>query len=48
MSVYKLKGTSGSVINKSFPFGDSIVLGSSASCNVQIDEADVAPRHAEI
>ena len=48
MSHYKLKGTSGSVINQSFPFGDSIVLGSSADCDVQLDEPGVAPRHAEI
>jgi pSer/pThr/pTyr-binding forkhead associated (FHA) protein len=48
MSHYKLKGTSGSVINQSFPIGESIVLGSSADCDVQLDEAGVAPRHAEI
>jgi len=48
MSFYKLKGTSGSVINQSFPFGDSIVLGSSADCDVQVDEAGVSARHAEI
>jgi pSer/pThr/pTyr-binding forkhead associated (FHA) protein len=48
MSHYKLKGTSGSVINQSFPFGDSIVLGSSADCDVQLDEPGVASRHAEI
>lgn len=48
MSVYKLKGTSGSVINQSFPFGDSIVLGSAESCDVHLDETGVAPRHAEI
>ena len=48
MSVYKLKGTSGSVINQSFPIGDLIVLGSSDSCDVQLDEAGVAPRHARI
>ena len=48
MSLYKLKGTSGSVINQSFPFGESIVLGSSADCDVQLDEPGVAPRHAEI
>lgn len=48
MSHYKLKGTSGSVINQSFPFGESIVLGSSAECDVQLDEAGVAARHAEI
>jgi len=48
MSVFKLKGTSGSVINQSFPFGDLIVLGSSASCDVQIDEVGVSAKHAEI
>ena len=48
MSHYKLKGTSGSVINQSFPFGESIVLGSSADCDVQLDEAGVSSRHAEI
>jgi pSer/pThr/pTyr-binding forkhead associated (FHA) protein len=48
MSLYKLKGTSGSVINQSFPFGESIVLGSSAGCDVQLDEAGVSSRHAEI
>lgn len=48
MSHYKLKGTSGSVINQSFPFTDSIVLGSSPECGVRLDEPGVAPRHAEI
>ena len=48
MSLYKLKGTSGSVINQSFPFGDLIVLGSSSDCDVQLDEAGVSSRHAEI
>lgn len=48
MSHYKLKGTSGSVINKSFPFSESIVLGSSAECDVRLDEPGVASKHAEI
>ena len=48
MSHYKLKGTSGSVINQSFPFGESIVLGSSADCDVRVDEPGIASRHAEI
>lgn len=48
MSHYKLKGTSGKVINQSFPFGDAIVLGSSAECDVQLDEEGVNARHAEI
>ncbi len=48
MSVYKLKGTSGSVINQSFPFGELVVLGSSADCDIQLDEPGVSARHAEI
>lgn len=48
MSHYKLKGTSGSVINQSFPLGESIVLGSSSDCDVQLTEAGVSARHAEI
>lgn len=48
MSLYKLKGTSGRVINQSFPIGESIVLGSSADCDVQLDEPGVSSRHAEI
>ena len=48
MSHYKLKGTSGSVINQSFPFRDALVLGSSPDSNVQIDETGVSPHHAEI
>jgi len=48
MSPYKLKGTSGSVINQSFPLGDTFMLGSAADCAVRIDEKGVAPHHAEI
>lgn len=48
MSLYKLKGSSGSVINQSFPIQGSLLLGSSSDCDVQIDEPGIAPRHAEI
>jgi len=48
MSHYKLKGTSGSVINQSFPLGETFVIGSSADCAMQIEEPDVAAHHAEI
>ncbi len=48
MSLYKLKGSSGSVINQSFPIGETLVLGSSADCDVQINETGIAPHHAEI
>jgi pSer/pThr/pTyr-binding forkhead associated (FHA) protein len=48
MSLYKLKGSAGSVINQSFPIRETLLLGSSPDCDVQIDEAGIAPRHAEI
>ncbi len=48
MSLYQLKGTSGSVINQSFPFQDTLLLGSSEQCDVRLAEPGVAPRHAEI
>jgi len=48
MSHYKLKGTSGSVINQSFPFGETIVLGSASNCDVQLGEPGISARHAEI
>jgi len=48
MSHFRLKGTSGSVVNRAYPFADSLVLGSAQDCDVQIDEPGVAPRHAEI
>jgi len=48
MSLYKLKGTSGSVINQSFPFSESILLGSSPECDVRLNEPGVSMKHAEI
>ena len=48
MGLYKLKGTSGSVINQSFPLGEVLVLGSASDCDVQIDEPGVAAHHAQI
>ena len=48
MSQYKLKGTSGSVINQSFPFREAVVIGSSPECDLQLQEAGIAARHAEI
>jgi pSer/pThr/pTyr-binding forkhead associated (FHA) protein len=48
MSVYKLKGTSGGLINQSFPIKERLVVGSAEDCDVRIEEPDVAGRHAEI
>ena len=48
MSVYKLKGTSGAVINRSFPLPGTVLLGSASECDIRIDETGVAARHAQI
>lgn len=48
MSLYKLKGTSGSVVNQSFPLGDTFVLGAADDCDIQLQEPGVAQHHAEI
>ncbi len=48
MSLYKLKGTSGSVINQSYALGDVFVFGSAADCTLQIEESGIAAQHAEI
>lgn len=48
MSLYKLKGTSGSVINQSYELADVFVFGSSPDCTLQIEEPGIADRHAEI
>ena len=48
MSLYQLKGTSGSVVNQSFPFQDRLLLGSSTQCDVHIVGPGVAAHHAEI
>lgn len=48
MSLYTLKGTSGSVVNQSFPLTDTFVLGASDDCDVQIQGPGIAPHHAKI
>ena len=48
MSIYRLKGTSGPVINRSFKLGDSLSIGRADDCDIRIDLDEVAPRHAEV
>ena len=48
MSHFRLKGTSGNVINRVFPLPDTLVLGASKECDIRVDEPAVAPRQAEI
>ncbi|MEE8339058.1 MAG: FHA domain-containing protein [Xanthomonadales bacterium] len=48
MSIYRLKGASGAVINQSFTLGDRTLIGSAADCDLRIDSEGVAMQHAEI
>jgi len=48
MTSYRLKGASGKVANQSFELGEKTVIGSSAACELRVEEENVAPRHAEI
>ena len=48
MSMYRLKGASGPVINQVYRFEQQITIGTNASCDVHLQEPGVADRHAEI
>jgi hypothetical protein len=48
MSIYRLKGASGAVINRVFTLGERTVIGRADDCDLHIDQEGVAPRHAEI
>lgn len=48
MSIYRLKGASGAVINQSHTLGRSTVIGRADDCDLRIDIDGVASRHAEI
>lgn len=48
MSIYRLKGTSGAVINKAFRLSDTLVIGRADDCDIRVDEETVAPHEVEI
>lgn len=48
MSVYRLKGASGPVINQAFRLSSRTVIGSAEECELRIEADGVAPQHAEI
>ncbi len=48
MSLFRLKGTSGPVINESWKLGERAVIGSDEKCDVRVESESVAPRHAEL
>lgn len=48
MSIYRLKGASGAVINQSHTLGPRTLIGRADDCDVRVDQDGVAGRHAEV
>ena len=48
LSIYRLKGASGPVINQSHTLGKRTLIGRADDCELRIDQEGVAGRHAEI
>lgn len=48
MSIYRIKGASGAVINQSTPLKEHTVIGSSSDCDVVVEWSGPATRLAEI
>lgn len=48
MSIYRLKGASGAVIDQSHVLGKRTVIGRADDCELRVDAEGVAGRHAEI
>lgn len=48
MNAYRLKGASGAVTNQTFDLGERTVIGRADDCDLRLDQAGVAARHAEI
>jgi pSer/pThr/pTyr-binding forkhead associated (FHA) protein len=48
VSIYRLKGTSGALINQVFALSRTLVVGRADDCEIRIDHGSVAAHHAEI
>ena len=48
MTIYRLKGASGAVINQSHALGARTLIGRADDCDLRIDQEGVAGRHAEV
>lgn len=48
MSIYRLKGASGAVINQSYTLGERTLIGRADDCDLRIDQDGVGGHHAEI
>jgi predicted component of type VI protein secretion system len=46
--MYRLKGTAGEVLNRSYPLEGRLLIGRADDCDVRVDGERVAPRHAEV
>jgi pSer/pThr/pTyr-binding forkhead associated (FHA) protein len=48
MSVYRLKGTAGGVINQTFRLSGNLLIGRADDCDIHIDDKRVALHQAEV
>lgn len=48
MATYRLKGTSGALINQSFTLDGRVLIGRADDCELRIDDESLDPHHAEI
>ena len=48
MSIFRLKGASGPVINQSHALGERTLIGRADDCDIRIDVDGVSSRHAEV
>ena len=48
MTIYRLKGTSGSVLNKAFRLSNRLVIGRADDCDIRIDHEGVAAHQVEV
>ena len=48
MTTYRLKGTSGAVLNQTFRLSDRLVIGRSDDCDIRIDHEGMAAHQAEV
>lgn len=48
MTIFRLKGASGAVINQSHALGARTLIGRADDCDLRVDQDGVAGRHAEV
>ena len=48
MSIYRLKGTSGPLINQAFSLSERLLIGRSDDCDIRIDSDGIAAHQAEV